>query len=201
MRDPLKQGCLRLTHRCPLSCPHLPREPQSRDQLCPSKLPPPTHVHKGGDRQVTFSSERGGKFSYKPVLSIHKQDHIEFGAWQGCETIGIRAKSCSHLQECWLTAQDHVVGSEATRGTGAATPGETPGLAQSNPLGSVALGLPGLRAGAGSRDGYSGGGVAGAGEPPVPPLSQEQAGGDRRTISQDKPRGSVCPKLWANAVG
>lgn len=87
---------------------------------------------------------------------------------QSWETIGISAKSCSHLQECCITAQDHVVGSEEIRGVGTAATGATPSLLQSSPLGSVALGLSGLRAGAGSSDGYSGGGVAGTGEPPVP---------------------------------
>lgn len=48
-----------------------------------------------GDRQVTFSSERGRRFSYKPVLSIHtQQDHISVcgmagGPVQGYGTIGI----------------------------------------------------------------------------------------------------------------
>lgn len=58
---------------------------------------------------------------------------------------------------------------------GTAATGVTPSLLQSNPLGSVAVGLPGLRAGAGSSGGYSGGGVAGTGESPVPTL-QPRAG-------------------------
>lgn len=51
-----------------------------------------------GDRQVMFSwglgSEGGRKFSYKPVLSIHTQDHVSVwgmagGPVQSYETIGI----------------------------------------------------------------------------------------------------------------
>lgn len=47
------------------------------------------------------------------------------GPVQSYETIGIKAKSCSQLQKCWITAQDHVVGSEATRDMGTAAIGAT----------------------------------------------------------------------------
>lgn len=64
------------------------------------------------------------------VLSIHTQDHISVrdvgrGPVRTYETIGTQAKSCSHLPKCWITAQDHVVGLEATRDMGTAATGAT----------------------------------------------------------------------------
>lgn len=197
MKDPLKAGMPGIdTQMSPLLSPPA----QGTADLSPSKLSPPIQVHKGGDRQVTFSSERGGRFSYK--LSTHKQDHTQFGAWQGCETAGMQAKSCSHLQQCWLPAQDRVVGSEATRGMGAATTAVTPGLPR-----AILWGLWHWGCQQGSEQEQGAGmdvleeGQLGLVSPQCPPQSQEQAGVDRRTISQGKPRGSVCPKLWASAVG
>lgn len=152
-----------------------------------------------GDRQGMLSwglgSERGREFSCKPALSIHTQDHISVrgragGPVQGWETTGISAKSCSHLHRCWVTAQDRAVGSEATRDVGTATTGATPSLGQSNPLGSVVLGLPGLRAGAGAAMDILVEGWLGLASPQCPSRSQEQAGVDRGAISQEKPWGS-----------